>query len=117
MRTCPVWVGICLTLLSLAAGCSKSAETDKMPPSQIQGVDVDIPRLSAEFAKAKPEIQEKVNDAVTKVRYKRYMQAMMDLDEVLNSPGLDDKQKKLVTQVTGQLKEVIAKGAPDQGAQ
>jgi len=39
---------------------------------------------------------------------------MIALDEVLNSPGLDDKQKKLLTQVIGQLKEVVAK-APAQG--
>ena len=105
-----------MALLLLAGGCSNSSNTDKLPPTQIQGVDVDIPRLSGEFAKAKPDIQEKVNDAVTKIRYQRYMQAMMELDEVINMPGLDDKQKKLITQVVSQLKEVVAKN-PGQGAQ
>jgi hypothetical protein len=39
---------------------------------------------------------------------------MMVFDEVLNTPGLNDKQKAMLIQVIGQLKEVVAK-APAQG--
>jgi len=35
-------------------------------------------------------------------------------DEILNSPGVNDKQKAILTRVLGQLKEVVAK-APGQG--
>jgi hypothetical protein len=72
-------------------------------------VNVDIPQLSAEFSKASPEIQSKVTAATAKIRLNQYIQGMAALDEVLNSPGLTDKQKKLLTQVIGQLKEVVGK--------
>src|SRR5438445_13234744 len=113
MKMRVVWSGFCLALLLLPGACSKSSESDKVPPMQIQGVNVDIPKLTAEFVKAAPELQSRVTQGVTKVRYNRYLQGMMELDAVLNSPGLTDKQKKLLTQVVGQLKEVVAK-APAQ---
>src|SRR5215467_6864873 len=99
MKMRVLWSGFCLALLLLPGGCSNSSQSDKQPPMQVEGVNVDIPQLSAEFLKAPTDPQSKVNDAVTKVRYKRYVQAMMDLDEALKSPGLTDKQKKLLTQV------------------
>ena len=83
---------------------------------EISGVNVDIPQLSAEFVKAPVDLQSQVNEAVTKVRYRRYVQAMMGLDEVLKNPGLNDKQKQLLTKVMDQLKEVSSK-VPDQGTQ
>ena len=107
-----VWGGSCLALLVLSGACSKSSEGDKLPPMEIEGVKVDTPRLMAEFVNAPPQLQQPVNDAVTKVRYKQYLQAMMALDEALKKPGLNDKQMKLIAQVMDQLKEVLAKAPP-----
>ena len=116
MRMRVVWGGFCLALLLLPCACSNSSQSDKLPPMQIQGVNVDIPQLSAQFAEASPEIQSRVNEGIAKVRLNQYLQGMRVFDEVLNSPGLNDKQKKLLTQVLGQLKEVVAK-APAQANQ
>jgi cell pole-organizing protein PopZ len=107
-----IWSGLCLAFLASLAACSKSSEADKLPPMEVEGVNVDTPRLMAEFVNASPELQRPVNEAVTKIRYKQYLQAMMGLDEVLKRPDLNDKQKKLVAQVIDQLKEVIAKAPP-----
>jgi hypothetical protein len=107
--------GFCLGVLMLLGACGKSSDADKLPPIELEGVKVDTPRLMAEFVDAPPELQRLVNDAVTKVRYKQYLQAMMDLDQVLKNPGLNDKQKNLITQVLAQLKEVIAKAPPRPG--
>ncbi len=107
-----VWGGFCLAFLVSLGACSKSSEADKLPPMEFEGVKVDTPRLMAEFMNASPELQKPVNDAVTKMRYKQYLQAMMALDEVLKDPGLSDQQKKLLAQVIGELKEVIAKAPP-----
>jgi len=112
MRLRVLWGGFCLAFLALLGACSKSNEADKLPPMEFEGVKVDTPRLMAEFVNASPEIQRRVNDAVTNVRYKKYLEAMMELDEVLKSPGLNDKQKKLIAQVLDQLKEVLAKAPP-----
>ena len=110
MKMRVVWGGFCLALLLLPVACSKSSQSDKLPPTQIQGVNVDIPKLKAEFDTATPELQNRLTQALIKTRYQQYLQAMKELDELLNSPGLSDKQKQLLTQVIGQLKEVVAKG-------
>jgi hypothetical protein len=107
-----VWSGFCLALLLLPGACSKSTSSDKLPPMQVEGVNVDIPQLSAAFTTAPPELQSRVSSGTTKVRYKQYLESMADLDGVLNSPGLNDKQKQLLTQVIGQLKEVVNKTPP-----
>ena len=112
-----LWLGLCLPLLLLTGACSKSTDIDKIPPMQIEGVNVDLGKLSTEFSAVSPtapDLQSKINAAVLKVRYKQYVPAMMALDEVLNSPGLTDKQKKLVTDVIAQLKEVAAKNPGNQ---
>ena len=109
MKTHVAFGAFCVAILLLAGGCGDSAQSDKLPPMQINGVNVDISQLTTEFSKASPELQSGVNKGVTEVRYKRYLQGMMELDAVLNKPGLTDKQKKLLTQVIGQLKEVVAK--------
>ena len=93
----------------LLGACGKSSEADKLPPMEFEGVMVDTPRLTAEFVNAPPELQKPVNDAVLKVRYRQYLQAMMDLDQVLKNPGLTDQQKNMTTQVLSQLKELVAK--------
>jgi hypothetical protein len=106
--------GIGLALLLLPCACSKSSQSDKLPPMQIQGVNVDIPKLSAEFAKAPPDLQSRLNEGIAKVRLNQYLQGMMVFDEVLNNPAVNDKQKQLLTQIIGQLKEVVSK-APAPG--
>src|SRR6266581_2662225 len=112
MRMRVVSGGFCLAFLVWLGACSKSSEADKLPPMEFEGVKVDTARLMAEFVDAPPQLQKPVNEAVTKVRYKQYLQAMMELDEVLKSPDLNDKQKKLIAQVMDQLKEVLAKAPP-----
>ena len=107
-----VWGSFCLAFLVMLGACSKSSEGDNMPPMEFEGVKVDTPRLMAEFLNASPQLQKPVNDAVMKARYKQYLQAMMELDEVLKNPGLNDKQKKLIAQVINQLKEVVEKASP-----
>ena len=98
-----------LAFLLLQSACSKSSQTDTLPPMQIQGVNVDIPQLSAQFAKAPPEIQSRVTEGIAKVRLNQYVQGMMVFDELLNNPALNDQQKKLLTRIIDQLKEVAQK--------
>jgi hypothetical protein len=102
-------MGFGLALLLLPCACSKSGQSDKLPPMQIEGVNVDIPKLSAEFMKAPPELSSRVSEGIMKVRMTQYLQGVVIFDEVLNNPKINDKQKKLLTQVIGQLKEVVSK--------
>jgi hypothetical protein len=115
MKTRVLWSVWCLAILLLPGGCSKSHESDQLPPMEFDGVKVDTPRLGAVFQSASPELQQQVSDAVNKMRYKQYLQAMMGLDEVLKNPALNEKQKELINQVMGQLKELVAKGPTPPG--
>jgi len=102
----------CLGFLIWLSACSKSSQVDQQPSIEIEGVKLDTPQLMTEFLNASPDLYKRVNDAVTNVRYQGYLEAMMELDEVLKTPGLNDKQKKMLAQVIGQLKTVIAKAPP-----
>ena len=104
-----VWMRFGLALLLLPCACSKSGQSDKLPPMQIQGVNVDIPKLSAEFTKAPPEISSRVSEGIMKVRMTQYLQGMVIFDELSNDPKINEKQKKLLIQINEQLKEVVSK--------
>jgi len=110
-----VWSNFCLVFVLMLVACSKSSNADKLPPMEFEGVKVDTPQLMAEFVTASPQLQQSVNDAVTKIRYRQYLDAMMELDGVLKAPNLKDQQKKLIAQVMDQLKEVFAKAPPRPG--
>jgi len=106
---------MCLAFLVVLGACSKSSEADKLPSMEFEGVKVDTPQLMAAFVEASPELQKPVSDAVTNMRYRKYLEAMKGLDAVLKSPGLNEQQKKLLTQVLDQLKEVLGKASPRPG--
>src|SRR5438105_6442274 len=101
---------LCLALSAMLGACSNSSnDPDKQPAMEVEGVKVDFPALQASVLKAAPEIQQAVTDATAKIRYKRYAEALMQLDDALKQPGLNEKQKKLMAQVVEQLKEVLQK--------
>jgi hypothetical protein len=112
MRMRVAWVLCCLPLLLGLGACSKSSPVDQQTYVEIEGEKLSTPQLMNEFLDASPDLYKRVNDAITKVRYQGYLEAMMELDEVLKTPGLNDKQKKLLAQVIGQLKTVMAKAPP-----
>jgi len=102
-----------LVILSLSllafTGCSKSGNAVSTEAMDINGVKVDLPKLDAAMSSASTEIQTSYSMAKRSLRYRQYMQAMMDLDKFSQTPGLTDEQKKLVAQVMDQLKQVIQK--------
>jgi hypothetical protein len=105
-----IWAAVWLVFLFVLGGCGDSGvKKDELPPMEFEGVKVDTPLLQSAFVDAPAELNSAVTDAATSLRYKRYMEGMMQLDEVLKKPGLTAKQKELLTKVIGQLKEVVAK--------
>ncbi len=110
-----IWLtcALCLALSVLLGACSKSSLTDpdQQPPMEVEGVKVDLPALQASFLQAPVQLQQAVSDATTKVRYKHYAEALMQLDDTLKQGGLNEQQKKLLGRVVEQLKEVVAKPA------
>jgi len=102
-----------LSAVVIALTLSLSACGKKAPPTpqyyEISGVKVSMPGLQAAFVGANPDLSAAVNDVTSDVRYGQYMKAMQSLDAVSTNPSLNDAQKKIVTEVLGQLKEVIGK--------
>jgi len=107
-----------LTLLLAAAaiavcpGCRKKPPPTP-PPYKINDVNVDTPKLSMELANASPEVKAKVTQLeVTILRFRAYDKALVILDGLANDPSLNDSQKKTVSQVSEQVKQLINKSGP-----
>ena len=99
---------ICLLAGVLAlAGCGKPPP----PPPVQQGVTIDLPKLKEAFAKASPELQSAAAEVARGVRYGEFPAAMAALEKIANAPGLTEPQKKIVSEVTEQVKQVASKAA------
>jgi acetate kinase len=89
-------------------GCGPSKQPGPQP-MVINGVSVDIPKLQQAFQPAAPEAQNSLTKTVMSIRYGQYAEALAELDKLANTAGITDAQKKVVTDVIEQLKQVMAK--------
>jgi predicted small lipoprotein YifL len=101
------WMMIVLlgTVLALA-GCGKKAPP---PPPSVEGVTVDLPKLREAFATATPDLQTAISQTTMCVRYGEYSRALDALGKLAAAPNLTDPQKKIVNEVTAQIKELASK--------
>ena len=95
----------------LLAGLIASASCSKAPPPPPvqQGVTLDLPKLKEAFADASPELQAQVTQVINGVRYEQFASAMKALDKLAATASLTEAQKKIVAQVTEQVKQVATK--------
>ena len=98
------------TLLVGLAGCGKKQQVQTS--YEINGVKDDVPRLQDAFAGSPPELQADVNQTTLGLRYGMYEKSLMALDKLSNNPNLNDTQKKVVSDLIEQMKQLIAKGGP-----
>jgi hypothetical protein len=103
-------VAALLAILIAAAGCKRE---DPAPAIDVDGVKVDVVKLEAAFDKAPPENQKLSRQVQLDLRYATPLQALKTLDQLINAPGLNDEQKKMVNLCIEQTKAVIQK---NQGA-
>ncbi len=111
------WVAIVLALGVLGfVGCKKQVQNTGSQPVDVQGVKVDLPKLSEAFNNASPEAQAAVTDVKSNIRYGMYVKALAGLDKLVSDPATSEQQKQIVNQVIEQLKQVIQKApaAPGQ---
>ncbi len=104
------WIMICLLAVALApVGCGKK---DTGTTTQPQAVTIDVPKLRAAFASADPELKAMSEEAIKYVQFGRsYSTGLGVLDKLANAPGATDDQKKVVAEVTAQVKQVMGGGA------
>jgi len=86
-------------------GCGK----EKPPAPVLQGVTIDVPKLREAFATASPELQTAVSEVAMGARYSDYTSAFNALAKLDSAPGLTDAQKKVVAEVTDQVKQLASK--------
>src|SRR5689334_8865804 len=100
--------------LAGVVGCKKAEVV--APVTEYNGIKIDWPKLDSEFANASPELQGNAQLAKRYIRYSLFPRAMIELDKLANTPGLNESQKKAVTDLMEQTKEALAKAplAPGQ---
>jgi hypothetical protein len=109
MKNLTLFLAVSCAVFLTAVGCSKA---DKTPPApEVNGVTVDIPKLSEAFANSSQEVRTTVTQVGFNVRYTKYEDALMSLDKLLSDPATTEDQKKIVNQVIDQVKK-LASSAP-----
>jgi len=105
---CAPWLlaTLAVCLLSLPA-CKK--EPVPGPPQEYYGVKVDWLKLDSVFTNASAEVQNSVALVKRHYRYGLFPQALAELGRLAKFPNLTEEQKKLVSDLTEQTKQVIAK--------
>src|ERR1035437_9505025 len=103
------WVGMCLVAGGLVlTGCGKP---QKPAPMVVVGVTVDLPKLKEAFAAASPEVQTSVSEVAMGLRYDDYPRCFAALAKLDSAPGSTEPQKKIVGEVTEQIKQLATKAA------
>jgi hypothetical protein len=92
---------ILLTVALAPVGCGKGKTSGQTHP----GVSIDVPGLRDAFTAAGPDLQGLSGEAVRNIRFGNYPAALVALEKLANAPGLTDAQKKVVTDVTAQVKQ------------
>ena len=107
--TYPMAVAI-MTGALLFAGCGKSRNQQEQgpPPMEMRGVKVDLPKLQQILPADKPELKAAVSRVTMALRYAQFANAITELEK-LSTADLTEPQKKVVTNVLGQVKEMMAK--------
>ena len=99
------WIMICLLAITLApVGCGKK----EYPKADQQTVTIDVPKLRDAFATASPDLKAISDEVIRDVQYGRsYSGGLAGLERLANAPGLTDDQKKIVAEVTDQVKKMM----------
>jgi hypothetical protein len=111
MRTPPCISAALVIGLLAGAGCKK-AEDQPGPTPVYYGVKVDLPKLDKAFTNANPDVQTSATLVKRFLRYAQLPQARAELDKLAANPTLTETQKKVVSDLTEQTKQVIANSTP-----
>jgi hypothetical protein len=98
-----------LSAMLAGFGCGKKSAPPKVQPLDINGVKVDLATFGEAFTGAAPELQSQVIQVRSAFRYSLYPKALEELDKLAAMPGVSDAQKKAISDLAEQVKQVIAK--------
>jgi len=106
VNTTKLFLALLAAGLMFSVGCNRTPK--QPPPSQIQGVTVDLPKLQAAYAtNTAQDVQDQLMQVSFGMRYGDYMKSLAALDKLLNNPASTEQQKQVVNQVIEQVKQVL----------
>ena len=114
MKTTNYLLAVLAIGLLAPLGCKK-ADQPSGPAAEFHGVKVDMPKLETEFASASQEAQNHVANLKRFFRYGQFPQALVELDQLSKTPNLTESQKKLVSDLIEQTRQVITQSSPQPG--
>src|SRR5258708_30891122 len=103
------FLGLCLIAILAGAGCGKSKGQSSPAPIEVNGVKLDLPKFQQTFSGSGPELQPQVIQVASDFRYGIYPKKLEDLEKSAANPAATEPQKKIVSDVMEQLKELITK--------
>jgi hypothetical protein len=108
--TFPTWISGLLMAGTLAfAGCGKS-EKPVITDGTVQAIDAT--KFRPAFASSNPEIKAIVGKVMMSIQGSLYKDALAGLDKLSGLPELDEAQKKIVADLTEQVKRKMAAQSP-----
>jgi len=106
MKTTYCVIALLAVGLVAISGCKKA---EQVQTPEAYGVKVDLPKLDTVFVGADEQVQASVGSFRRCIRYRQFPQALAELGKLASQPALTEAQKKLVSDLTEQTKEVMAK--------
>ncbi len=108
--TSVLFPGMLIAECLLVSGCGKSRNGAAPPPTVVNGVNVDVPKLEQSITNK--AVQATIGHVGYSLRYGDYAAARADLATLANTPGLTEEQKKIVSDLTEQLNRAISASLP-----
>lgn len=93
------------------AGCGKN--TKAAPPVALNGVSIDLPKLQQCCGSSEPAVRESVDKVRLSIRYADYRTALAELGKLSNNSDLSEAQKKIIYDISEQVKKAFANATPN----
>ncbi|PWU20775.1 MAG: hypothetical protein C5B50_03220 [Verrucomicrobia bacterium] len=112
MKRAELLAVVALAGMVVLSGCGKSNSQQLSAPIVRNGISVDVPKLETTFASASPSLRDSASKIQVAFRYENYKEALAELDKLAADPSLTPEQKKLVGDVTEEMKQAAAAVPP-----
>lgn len=101
--------GLLATSLFVFAGCKKPVK----PVEKVGDVVIDLQKIYDLSNGTSQDVKTHAAQLQSDIRYRQYVQALGDLDAIVNDPSLSPAQKKEAEDLIGQVK-TLAQNPPPQ---
>lgn len=105
MKLTYLLLGVLAASLLAVDGCKK----EEKPQMNVGGVSIDMQKIYDLSHGTSQDVQNMVSKLQGDIRYGQYVQALADLDKIVNDPSLSPAQKKEAEDLIGQVKQLAQK--------